>query len=82
MHLCRRLVQYLYDGHCKVCQSFKTTLDVQDAGKGNIEFINIAEPSYDSRQHNDVQYDDAMSTIHAITVEGRTVKGAPLNLRL
>ena len=68
-------MQYLYDGNCKVCQTFKTTLDAQDNGKGNIDFINIAESSYDPRKHNDVQYDDAMTTIHAITAEGKTVKG-------
>ncbi|KAK9808071.1 hypothetical protein WJX73_002706 [Symbiochloris irregularis] len=69
-----RLVQYLYDGNCKVCQTFKSALDAQD-GKGNIEFINIAQSSYKPRQHNNVQYDDAMSTIHAITSKGKTVKG-------
>ena len=38
---------------------------------------NIADDSFNPKDHNGVTYDEAMSTIHAITQEGTTVKGMP-----
>ena len=68
-------IKYLYDGQCKVCNTFKSALQVEEQEKERIDFINIADDSFDPKKNNDVSYDDAMSTIHAITLEGKTVKG-------
>ena len=73
--MCRR-IKYLYDGGCKVCQTFKSSLEAQEGNKDRISYVNIAEDSYKPQEHNDVSYDDAMSTIHAISADGKTVKGA------
>ena len=40
--------------------------------------MNIAEDSFNPKEHNNVSYDDAMSTIHAISADGKTVKGVVL----
>ena len=79
--LCRR-IKYLYDGQCKVCTTFKSALQVEEQDKERIDFVNIADDSFDPKQHNGISYDDAMSTIHAITLEGKTVKGGPLLAQL
>ena len=79
-HLFGRRVKYLYDGSCKVCQTFKSSLQSQEGNKDRINYINIVDDSFDPSDHNDVSYDDAMSTIHAITPEGRTLKGKGLSL--
>ena len=48
---------------------------MEEQDKERIDFVNIAEDSFDPKRNNNISYDDAMSTIHAITLEGRTVKG-------
>ncbi|KAK9852349.1 hypothetical protein WJX84_003865 [Apatococcus fuscideae] len=68
-------IKYLYDGGCKVCQTFKSSLQAQEGNKDRINYVNIAEDSYSPQENNDVSYDDAMSTIHAISADGKTVKG-------
>jgi hypothetical protein len=39
----------------------------RDAGRGAIDFVDIASPSYDPAQNGGVSFEDAMAQIHAIT---------------
>ncbi len=39
----------------------------RDAGRGAIDFVDIALPSYDPSRNGGVSFEDAMAQIHAIT---------------
>ena len=69
MRACREL-KYLYDGDCALCRSLKAMLERQDKGRGIINFIDIADLDYDPEQNEDIEYEMAMDTIHAIKRDG------------
>lgn len=68
-------IKYLYDGDCPMCLSLMTVLKRQDNNRGLIQFVNIADPDYNPRNHMGVLYDDAMETIHGIYPDGSLIQG-------
>jgi len=68
-------VKYLYDGDCDMCNQLMSTLKERDGGQGRIKFVNIANLTYDSTEHEGVTYEDAMETIHAISRDGTIFTG-------
>jgi len=69
------LVKYLYDGDCPMCRTLKNVLTRQDGDRGRVEFVNIADLSYDPAANGGVEYEDAMDTIHVIEAGGDVVTG-------
>jgi hypothetical protein len=51
-----------------------TVLSRQDGDKGRINFINIADPLYEPRNHMGISYEEAMETIHAIYPDGTVIQ--------
>ena len=41
-------VKYLYDGDCSMCKALVSLLKRQDAGRGLIQFVNIASMNYNT----------------------------------
>lgn len=45
----------------------------RDSGKGAIEFVDIADPSYDPSANGGISFEQAMERIHAVLPNGRVV---------
>ena len=75
-------VKYLYDGDCPMCRTLKNVLTRQDAGAGRVAFVNIADPAFDPKSHEGIEYEDAMETIHVIKREDGDVVTGPDALKL
>ncbi|KAK3245275.1 hypothetical protein CYMTET_45147 [Cymbomonas tetramitiformis] len=65
-------LRYLYDGGCSVCNGFVKMLKGRK-GVENIYFEDISSSAYDPRKNKDVQFADAMATIHVIRNEDDTI---------
>ena len=63
---------YLFDGACPVCQTLKRALE--GTRKGKVWFVDISDPGYDPKRHQNVTFEEAMETIHVLKREG----GEPL----
>ena len=63
---------YLFDGACPVCQTLKSALE--GTKKGKVWFVDISDPGYDPKRHQNVTFEEAMETIHVLKREG----GEPL----
>lgn len=69
-------VELLYDGDCPICEREICTLR-QLGRQANIEFINIASKDFSPAKHNNIEYERAMSQIHAIDSNGNRLIGLP-----
>ena len=68
-------VKYLYDGECDMCKQLMSTLKSKDAGQGRIKFVNIANMTYNPRDHEGITYEEAMESLHAIKRDGTILTG-------
>jgi predicted DCC family thiol-disulfide oxidoreductase YuxK/thiol-disulfide isomerase/thioredoxin len=67
---------YLFDGACPVCQTLKSALE--GTGKGKVWFVDISDPRYDPKRHQNVTFEEAMETIHVLKREGgEPLRGLP-----
>jgi predicted DCC family thiol-disulfide oxidoreductase YuxK len=67
-------IQLLYDGGCPLCVREVNFLRTQDAGRGLVDFVDIAEDSYTPEAHGGVTYEAAMGRIHAILADGTVIQ--------
>jgi hypothetical protein len=58
-----------------MCLQLVSLLRTKDAGRGLINFVNIASVAYNPDDNEGVLYEEAMETIHAIRRDGTIVKG-------
>jgi predicted DCC family thiol-disulfide oxidoreductase YuxK len=72
----------LYDGDCPLCMREVHFLRGRDAGKGAIDFVDIAAPAYDPAANQGVTFDEAMGRIHAIMADGSVVTDVEVFRRL
>ncbi|KAG1658770.1 hypothetical protein FOA52_001313 [Chlamydomonas sp. UWO 241] len=68
-------VRMLYDGECPLCMKEVNFLKGRDSGKGKIDFVDIASPSYTAQDNYGVSYETAMRKIHAIKSDGTIIVG-------
>ena len=68
-------VQLLYDGECPLCLREVRFLSHRDAGRGIIDFVDIADLNYDPAQHAGIEFDQAMGRIHAVLPDGTVIEG-------
>ena len=75
-------VKLLYDGECPLCVREVNFLTKKDAGRGIIEFVDIADPNYNPQENQDIDFATAMGRIHAILADGTVIKNVEVFQRV
>ncbi len=66
-------IKLLYDGECPLCLREVNFLRKKDAGRGIINFVDIADRDYSAADNSGIDYQTAMGRIHAITDQGEII---------
>jgi predicted DCC family thiol-disulfide oxidoreductase YuxK len=66
----------LYDGECPICKREICILQKKDS-ETKIKFIDISSKEFSPFEHNNIDYNSAMSEIHAIDGKGNLLVGIP-----
>lgn len=69
-----RQIKLLYDGACPLCAREIRFLERRDAGRGRIQFEDIADPAFDPTEYG-LEMRDLMARIHAILPNGTVLEG-------
>lgn len=69
-------VELLYDGECPICKKEICILQRKDR-QTKISFIDISSKEFSPFKHHNIDYDTAMSQIHAIDSKGNLLVGIP-----
>ena len=75
-------IKLLYDGECPLCVREVNFLRKQDAGRGLVEFVDIANLDYNPQEHGGIDYETAMGRIHAVLSDGTIVKNVEVFRRV
>ncbi len=67
-------IKLLYDGECPLCVREVNFLRKRDAGRGLVEFVDIANDDYSPQANGGVDFETAMGRIHAVLPDGSLVK--------
>ena len=67
-------IRVLYDGECPLCKREIEMLERRDAGRGHIDFEDIAAPGFDASRYGKTQ-DEVMARIHGVLPDGRVIEG-------
>ena len=63
----------LYDGDCPLCMKEVDFLRRRDAGRGAIDFVDVAAAEYSAERNAGIDFETAMGEIHAILPDGAIV---------
>lgn len=69
-------LKLLYDGECPICKREICILKKKDR-QTKIEFIDISSKEFSPLENNNIEYNTAMSQIHAIDGKGNLLVGIP-----
>lgn len=75
-------IRLLYDGDCPLCLREVNFLTKKDAGRGLVDFVDIAADDYDPADNGGVDFETAMGRIHAVLPDGSTVKNVEVFRRV
>jgi predicted DCC family thiol-disulfide oxidoreductase YuxK len=75
-------IKLLYDGECPLCVREVNFLQKRDAGRGLVEFVDIADDNYSPQKHGGVDYETAMGRIHAVLPDGTLIKNVEVFRRV
>ena len=75
-------IELLYDGDCPLCVREVNFLRKKDAGRGLVQFVNIADDTYDPTQHGGVDFETAMGRIHAVQADGSIISNVEVFRRI
>ena len=75
-------IKLLYDGECPLCVREVNFLTKKDAGRGIVNFVDIADPSYDPQDNANIDFATAMGRIHAILPDGSVIKNVEVFQRV
>jgi predicted DCC family thiol-disulfide oxidoreductase YuxK len=75
-------IELLYDGECPLCLREVNFLKKRDAGRGLVQFVDIAGGDYSPDEHGGIDYETAMGRIHAILPDGTIVKNVAVFRRV
>lgn len=75
-------IKLLYDGECPLCVREVNFLQKKDAGRGIINFVDIADENYAPQQNAGIDFETAMGRIHAITNEGEVIRNVEVFRRV
>lgn len=75
-------IKLLYDGECPLCLREVNFLQKRDAGRGLVDFVDIADESYNPEDNGNIDFETAMGRIHAILPDGEIVKNVEVFRRV
>lgn len=75
-------IKLLYDGECPLCVREVNFLQKKDAGRGIINFVDIADENYAPENNAGIDFETAMGRIHAITNEGEVIRNVEVFRRV
>ena len=67
-------IELLYDGQCPLCLREVNFLKKQDAGRGLVAFVDIADDRYTPEAHGGIDFETAMGRIHAMLPDGTVIR--------
>ena len=67
-------IKLLYDGECPLCVREVNFLRKRDAGRGLVDFVDIADDRYIPEAHGGIDFETAMGRIHALLPDGTIIK--------
>jgi len=67
-------IKLLYDGECPLCLREVNFLQKRDAGRGLVQFVDIADDNYQPENQGGVDFETAMGRIHGVLPDGTVVK--------
>ncbi|MBW4691904.1 MAG: DUF393 domain-containing protein [Lyngbya sp. HA4199-MV5] len=75
-------IELLYDGECPLCLREVNFLRQRDAGRGLVNFVDIADPQYTPALHGGVDFETAMGRIHAVLPDGTVMQNVAVFRRV
>ncbi|MGA7934308.1 MAG: DUF393 domain-containing protein [Kovacikia sp.] len=75
-------IKLLYDGQCPLCLREVAFLQKRDAGRGLVEFVDIADDRYTPEANGGVDFETAMGRIHAVLPDGTVIKNVEVFRRV
>jgi predicted DCC family thiol-disulfide oxidoreductase YuxK len=75
-------IELLYDGECPLCMREVNFLQKRDAGRGLVNFVDIADDDYNPEAHGGVDFETAMGRIHAVLADGTVVQNVEVFRRV
>jgi len=75
-------IELLYDGQCPLCLREVNFLQMRDAGRGLVAFVDIADDRYSPEAHGGVDFETAMGRIHAVLPDGTVIKNVEVFRRV
>ena len=75
-------VKLLYDGECPLCVREVNFLTKKDAGRGIIDFVDIADENYEPKANAGIDFATAMGRIHGILADGTVIKNVEVFRRV
>ena len=75
-------IELLYDGECPLCMREVNFLQKRDAGRGLVNFVDIADYDYNPEAHGGVDFETAMGRIHAVLPDGTVVQNVEVFRRV
>lgn len=75
-------IKLLYDGECPLCLREVNFLLKRDAGRGIVNFVDIASLDYEPEEHGGVDFATAMGRIHAVLPDGTVIKNVEVFRRV
>lgn len=75
-------IKLLYDGECPLCVREVNFLTKKDAGRGIVNFVDIADSNYNPQDNAGIDFATAMGRIHAILPDGSVIKNVEVFQRV
>ena len=75
-------IKLLYDGECPLCVREVKFLRKRDAGRGIVNFVDIADPNYNPEANAGIDFAAAMGRIHGILPDGTVIKNVEVFRRV
>ncbi|GAB1545111.1 DUF393 domain-containing protein [Scytonema sp. NUACC21] len=75
-------IKLLYDGECPLCVREVSFLKKRDAGRGRVEFVDIADDNYTPEAHGGIDFETAMGRIHGVLPDGTIIKNVEVLRRV
>ena len=75
-------IKLLYDGECPLCVREVNFLLKRDAGRGIVNFVDIADLNYQPEEHGGVDFATAMGRIHAVLPDGTVIRNVEVFRRV
>lgn len=72
----KTILELLYDGECPICKREICILQKKDR-QTSIKFVDISSKEFSPSNHNNIDYQTAMSQIHAVDCKGNVLVGIP-----